>query len=207
MKKKDLVVLAADKDIQQVLAGLFERPQALDIRPIQYDVLVHPQHDPACALRGVEFLSNLADEYRHGLLIFDHEGSGREQRPQLEVQQELNRQFVNRTEWSDRARALVLWPELEVWVWGDSPHIDEIIGWSKQQSTLRQWLVNGAWIRQIADKPDRPKEAFEAALRHARTPRSSSLYRKIAKAVSLKRCTDASFLEFKSLMQEWFPRA
>ena len=64
---KDLVVLAADKNIQQVLGGLFERPQALDIRPIQFDVLVHPQHDPACALRGVEFLSNFSEQYRDGL--------------------------------------------------------------------------------------------------------------------------------------------
>ena len=125
---KDLVVLAADKNIQQVLGGLFERPQALDIRPIQFDVLVHPQHDPACALRGVEFLSKFSEQYRNGLLIFDHEGCGREERPYLELQEELNGQFVNNSEWGDQARALVLSPELEAWVWSDSPHVDEIAG-------------------------------------------------------------------------------
>ena len=202
---KDLVVLAADKNIQQVLGGLLERPQALDIRPIQFDVLVHPQHDPACALRGVEFLSNFSEQYRNGLLIFDHEGRGREERPYLELQEELNGQFVNNSEWGDQARALVLSPELEAWVWSDSPHVDEIAGWSGQQPTLRQWLVDRGWIQQTTDKPERPKEAFEAALRQARIPRSSSLYRNIAQAVSVNRCTDATFLEFKRLMREWFP--
>ena len=202
---QDLVVLAADKDIQQALGGLFERPQALDIRPIQYDVLVHPQHDPACALRGVEFLSNFSEEYRNGLLIFDHAGSGLEQRPHLDIQDELNGQFVNSTEWGDRARALVLSPELEVRVWSDSPHVDEIAGWSGQQPTLRQWLVDKGWIQQITAKPERPKEAFEAALRRARKSRSSSLYRKIAQAVSLNACTDETFQEFRNLMRGWFP--
>ena len=202
---KDLVVLAADKNIQQVLGGLFERPQALDIRPIQFDVLVHPQHDPACALRGVEFLSNFSEQYRNGLLIFDHEGCGREERPYLELQEELNGQFVNNSEWGDQARALALSPELEAWVWSDSPHVDEIAGWSGQQPTLRQWLVDRGWIQQTTDKPERPKEAFEAALRQARIPRSSSLYRNMAQAVSVNRCTDATFLEFKRLMREWFP--
>ena len=123
------------------------------------------------------------EEYRNGLLIFDHAGSGLEQRPHLDIQDELNGQFVNSTEWGDRARALVLSPELEVWVWSDSPHVDEIAGWSGQQPTLRQWLVDKGWIQQITAKPERPKEAFEAALRRARKSRSSSLYRKIAQAV------------------------
>ena len=204
---KDLVVLAADKDIQQALRGLFERPQALDIRPIQYDVLVHPQHDPACALRGVEFLANFAEQYRHDLLIFDHEGCGREQRPPSELKQEVNGQFVHNSEWGDRARALVLSPELEVWVWSDSPHVDEIAGWSGKQPTLRQWLADKGWTQRETDKPERPKEAFEDALRHARKPRSSSLYRKIAQAVSLNACTDETFVEFRNLMRGWFPPA
>ena len=33
--KKDLVVLAADKDMEHALKGLFTRPEALDIRPIR----------------------------------------------------------------------------------------------------------------------------------------------------------------------------
>ena len=54
-------------------------------------------------------------------------------------------------------------------------------------------------------KPARPKEAFEAALREARKPRSASLYQQIAERVSLRRCTDTAFLELKSILNNWFP--
>ena len=77
--RKDLVVLVADRDMEQALKGLFGRPEALAIRSIETDILIHPRHDPACARQGVAFLSNLSERYHHGLLMFDHEGSGREQ--------------------------------------------------------------------------------------------------------------------------------
>ena len=51
----------------------------------------------------------------------------------------------------------------------------------------------------------RPKEAFQAALREARRPRSSSLYQQIAEKVSLHRCKDRSFLEFMDVLRSWFP--
>ena len=49
---KDLVILAADKDMEHAPSGLLARPRALGIRPIAFDVFVHPEHDPGCALRG-----------------------------------------------------------------------------------------------------------------------------------------------------------
>ena len=58
MNEKDLIVLAADHNIEQALIGLFTRPEALGIRSIDVNISVHPQHDPGCATRGVEFLSN-----------------------------------------------------------------------------------------------------------------------------------------------------
>ena len=91
---KDLVVLAADKDLQFALEGLLTRPEALGIRPIEKDIFVEPEHDPGCALRGVEFLRPFASQYRHGLLIFDHEGSGREGQARKQLQNNLNRAFA-----------------------------------------------------------------------------------------------------------------
>ena len=83
---KDLVIVAADKSMQQTLKGLLARPQALGIREVEVDIYYHPQHDPACALRGVEFMSDFSDQYHHGLLMFDHQGSGREQTDPQELQ-------------------------------------------------------------------------------------------------------------------------
>ena len=201
---KDLVILAADKDLEHVLKGLLARPEALGIRPVEADIFVEPEHDPGCARHGVDFLANLSGQYRYGLLIFDHEGSGNEQSRPQELREDLNRAFV-RSPWGERARAIVLSPELEMWIWSDSPHIDDVAGWKNRDPGLRPWLIAQGWLQNGEIKPARPKEAFEAALREARKPRSASLYEQIAKTVSLSRCRDVSFLEFRATLREWFP--
>ena len=200
---KDLVVLAADKDLRHALKAMLSRPEALSMRPIEADVLVHHEHDPACALRGVDFLANLSGQYRYGLLIFDHEGSGREGRP-LELQGVLNRQFAG-SAWGDRARAIVLVPELEVWIWGDSPHVAEVAGWANRDPGLRPWLIEQGYLEEGQAKPASPKEAFQAALRESRTPRSASLYEQLASKVSLGKCTDGAFRELRAVLGNWFP--
>ena len=204
MNKKDLVVLAADSNIEQALIGLFTRPEALGIRPIDVNISVHPQHDPGCATRGVEFLSNFSQQYLHGLLIFDREGSGMEQKQPQEMQKELNREFKD-SAWGKRARAIVLDPELEAWVWSNSPHVDDVAGWQNRRPSLRRWLISQGHLQEEATKPERPKEALEAALRTVRKPRSASLYRQLAEKVSLRRCNDPSFLELKTVLTAWFP--
>ena len=202
--KKDLVVLAADKDMEHALKGLFRRARALSIRSINADILVHPQHDPACARRGVAFLSNLSERYHYGLLMFDHEGSGREQESIEEIQRSLNEDFA-RSAWGDRAKAVVLSPELETWIWSDSPHVEEVMGWKGRHPSLRRWLTDQGWLQENEVKPLRPKEAFQTALREVRRPRSASLYQQIAERVSLRHCTDRSFREINEVLQDWFP--
>ena len=203
---KDLVILAADKDLEFALRGMLSRPEALGIRPVEAntDIFVEPEHDPACALRGVDFLDNLSEQYRYGLLIFDYEGSGKEATAPQELQKNLNAEFVSST-WGERARAIVLSPELEIWIWSDSPHVDEVVGWKNRNPKLRPWLIEQDYLQTGEVKPARPKEAFEAALREARKPRSASLYQQIAERVSLRRCTDTAFLELKSILNNWFP--
>ena len=201
---KDLVILVADKDMKHALLGLLTRTEALGIREIETDIHVHPEHDPACAQRGVEFLSMFVGQYRHALLMFDHEGSGKESITPIELQESLNAGFTN-SDWGDRARAIVLSPELEVWIWGDSPHVDYVAGWKNRSSGLRPWLIEEGWLETVHSKPYRPKEAFVAALKEANVPRSASLYEQIASKVSLRRCQDASFLRFKTVLRTWFP--
>lgn len=107
---KDLVILAADKDLEHALKGLLARPEALGIRPGDADIFVEPEHDPACALRGVDFLGNLSAQYGHGLLVFDHKGSGREAMTPQDLQTSLNKAFAGSV-WGERARAVVLSPD------------------------------------------------------------------------------------------------
>ena len=49
MTRRDLVVLAADKDMEHALRGLLSRHESLPIRQIVFDIFVHPEHHAACA--------------------------------------------------------------------------------------------------------------------------------------------------------------
>lgn len=104
-------------------------------------------------------------------------------------------------------RAIVIDPELEAWVWSDSPEVDRIIGWSARQSSVRAWLREQGFAFKQNGKPDRPKEALEKALRIVKKQRSSALYGQIAEKVSLSRCTDRSFVKLRQTLQEWFPKS
>lgn len=201
---KDLVVLAADKDLEYALHGLFSRPQALNIRPISYDIFVESDHDPACFTRGVEFLSTFSTNYTRALLMFDHEGCGGEQESSDAIQQGLDARF-SKGPWGDRARAILLAPELEIWVWSDSPHLDEVAGWRDREPSLRMWLQREGYVSEGQLKPARPKEAFERALRLGNRARSASLYRQLAGRVSIQRCADPSLLRLLNFLREWFP--
>ncbi len=41
-KRQDLIILAADKDIEATLKELLSRSQAFQMRPIDVTILVHP---------------------------------------------------------------------------------------------------------------------------------------------------------------------
>ena len=200
---KDLVCLVADKDLEQAIGALLQRPEALDIRPPIFDVFPHPEKDPGCCHHGVDFLRPFATRYRHALLVFDFEGCGREGKTSSELEQDLETD-LSRNGWDDRARVIVIEPELEVWVWSDSPEVDAILGWSGKLPGLRAWLEQEGWLEAGAAKPERPKEAMEAALREARKPRSSATFRKLAETVSFQRCQDRKFLRLKQVLQRWF---
>lgn len=199
----DLVVLVADNEIKLVVDALLDRPKSIGIRRILWKTIKEQDHDPGCVKRGVTFLSGLKCEFRHALLIFDYEGCGVTNMTSQELQVVLNTDLEKN--WGCRARTIILNPELEAWVWSDSPHVDNILGWKNQQTSLREWLKNEDWISERKSKPKRPKEAFEAALRKVGQMRSARLYERLASKVSVERCQDESFLEFRQTLKNWFP--
>lgn len=200
---KDLVCLVADKNMEQTLLGLLNRPEALGIRAPSFDLFVHEERDPGCCHHGAEFLRAFSSRYRHALLLFDYEGCGQENVPSKDLELQLESQ-LRRNGWDDRARVIAIEPELEAWVWSDSPEVDAILGWSGRIPDLRSWLEQEGWLTRSASKPERPKEAVEAALYKVRQPRSSATYRKLAEGVSLRRCQDRKFARLKRSLRRWF---
>ena len=203
---RDLVVLVADKDMEQTLKGLLGRPQALAIREIDFQVYPHPGKDGGCRTQGVTFLRNFCQQFEHALLLFDREGSGGEAELSEQLEDELER-GLRKNGWSDRGAVIVIDPELEIWVWSDSSEVDQVTGWASRIPSLRDWLVEEEFLENPESKPERPKEAFRHALRHVRKQPSSALFRMLSERVSFRRCQDRAFAKLKQKLQEWYPQA
>lgn len=201
----DLVVLVPGKDDKAVVDGLLSRTKSLQIRAISHETVVHPQRDPGCFQHGATFLQIYQTRATHALVLFDYVGSGQDnkRRNVTEVEGDL-RGRLQRSGWDDRAEVLVIEPELEIWVWSDSPVVDEALGWQGYNPSLRDWLTANGLLTPGSVKPDRPKEAVEAALAHVQLSRSSSIYRRIAENVTLHRCQDPAFTRLRELLSKWF---
>lgn len=200
---KDLIILVADQKIRFCIEGLIPRlPYTTGIVPFQYDIFSHPNRDPGCRAQSSAFLGSFQNRYRFALVIFDKEGCGRENLSREGLEEEVEEALAG-SGWNNRAKAIAIDPELENWIWVRSPQLSEIINWESIDS-LYQWLFDREYLKEGDVKPNRPKEAFEEAMRFSKKQRSSAIYKQIATQVSFKRCTDESFLKFIQCMKDWF---
>lgn len=201
---KDLVILTADIDIEFTIQGLLNRKKSLGIREISFYICRHPERDPGCLLKGHEFLRPFSNEYNYAIIIFDHQGSGVEDKKAEDIEKEIEEK-LSKTGWKNRATAIVISPELEIWVWSNSPHVEEILGWKGRSPDLKSCLVKENLKKENQLKPDDPKKAVEYALRVVKIPRSSSIYKQLAEKVSLTGCEDRAFNKLKNRLTELFP--
>jgi hypothetical protein len=205
MKMIDLVMLVPGKNERETFDGLLSsRQMSLEIRKVKYEILVHPRRDPGCFHEGPDILQPFQGLAQYSLVVLDYEGSGQEGRPSENVRNDLKRRLET-SGWADRTEVLVLYPELENWVWSDSPEVDQAVGWQGRKPSLREWLVGQEWWPKDTAKPSRPKECLEVALREVRMRRSSAIYRQLAEKVGLTRCQDEGFRAFRETMKSWFP--
>jgi hypothetical protein len=165
---------------------------------------MHIERDPGCFNHGHDFLRPFVNSYAHGLVMFDRIGSGQEQLSRIDLESKVN-QRLRATGWNDRAETIVLDPELEVWIWSDSPHVEFCLGWEGHEPNLRSWLANQQLYDPKSTKPEDPKKATVQALREVGKPRSSSIYGQLVGNVSLRKCTDGAFQKFKDILSGWFP--
>lgn len=200
-KINDLIVLVADKNMAAVVFRVLTRWQSMRIRETTSKIYVHPYRDAGVLSGAHEFLRPFLNHYSYAMVLFDREGCGDFQ--SREAIEKMVEEHLNNSGWSSRCAVIVLDPELEIWVWSNSPHVAETLGW--EQSELNLWLEKNSFRPSVSQKPERPKEAMELALREKKIPRSSAIYAEIALKVSIERCSDNGFLKFKRILQQWFP--
>jgi len=203
---KDLIVRAADQDMEQALIGLFSRPESLGTRKIVFDIFVDSaRHDPGCFKKAHNFLRPFIKQYAHALVLFDHYGCGQE-RQSVETVQGIVENDLSSSGWRDRSAAIVINPELEIWVWSDSPNVAECLGWQTSYGDLRDWLERENHWPSNQTKPTRPKEVMRMVLRRTNTPRSARIFKELGERVSLRRCEDPAFNRLCTVLRNWFPR-
>lgn len=199
---KDLVILVADKNMQFALKGALGRHESLEIHPLVFDFLVHPGRDGGTRKTGPDILRLERQRYSHALLVLDFEGSGTDLTDSLALENELDGRLSR--QWGDSAKAIVIEPELDVWVWGSDNAMETVINWPGDER-VRDWLRAKGFVFDDKDKPTQPKEALEAALREVGLPRSSAVYQEITQRISLRRCNDEAFIRLRHKLVEWFP--
>ena len=199
----DLVVLLADSNMNAGVTAILNRPESLNCRKFAFKTYTHPWRDSGCLAASHDFLAPFTKQYQHALVLFDKEGCGDEDSATV-IEQRV-RDLLSKSGWNNRSEVVVLDPELEAWVWTQSPHLPVALGWAGDNRSLRAWLgARNLWPDE-APKPPRPKEALESVLRKTRKVRSSALYGQLGKNVSLSGCNDLSFSRFKMTLQRWFP--
>jgi hypothetical protein len=203
MMSTDLVVLAADKSIEQATRNLLTRSGDFKIRPITFAIFVHPNHDSGCRQNSAELLRSFLRTHSRALVIFDRHGCGSpDSASELQSSVELK---LTANGWQDRCRAIAIDPELETWVWTPSPHVTQGLGWPGSYGTLIEWLAANGFGLSEAGKPIDPKAALRRCLRSKNIPWSASLFGTLASQVAIDGCSDAAFQRLRTTLAEWFP--
>ncbi len=205
--KKDLLLIVADLDAENVMQSLLNRYQAFQIKKVNYEIIRHPERDPGCRGKGVSFARMFCRQYDHLILIFDHHGAGADKTIPEDLEKKLESELCINGWEENRAAVVVIQPELEAWVWGDSKQVDHICGWGSRIPSLRQWLVAEGDIETENSKPIDPKTTFKKVLKNAepRKQFSAAIFRELGENVSFKNCQDRAFNKLKSTLSSWFP--
>lgn len=201
---KDLIVLLADLDAENAVTGILHRPQSLGIRPISFETIRHAMRDPGCCKDAPAMLQRYQSTHARALVIFDRHGSGRDTEDRMTIEAAVEDRLTS-SGWRNRCAAIVLDPELEAWVWSDSPEVDAVLGWQGKEPSLRSALGNRGFLKEDQIKPEIPKEAMEWALRDVRKARSARIFSDLAARVGLTRCVDPAFAKFTGTLASWFP--
>ena len=166
---------------------------------------MHAKWDNGCRLTATSHLRPYLTSHHYALVVFDRDGCGSE-RSRLEIQQEVD---LSRNGWRDRSKAIVIDPEIEAWVWSNSPDVARALGWGSDFQALREWLGSQDLWASGYLKPQDPKSAMRKAMEKARLPkkarRSSSKFYDLATTVDFTGCDDPAFVELTRTLRAWFP--
>ena len=207
---RDCVFLVADSQMEEAFKGFFSRDNfwlSIGCAEFAFDpnedlFVASGDNDPGLFIRGHELLRPYQNTHQYGVIVMDAEWDGS---PGAEVIAREMTQRLLRSGWKDgQVLVIVIVPELENWIWQRSIHLAKAIGFASESEMLSCPVVKEFW-NDGENKPRQPKKCLETVLELNCKPRSSALYRRVTSIVSMKGCTEASFLQLTKCLRGWFP--
>lgn len=206
---KDLLLYVADADAQAFMNSLLNKPLALGIRQITFDIERHPQRDSGMVQSGPELTRMKKGKYQKALLTWDHHGSGRDHNQSPEqVRDEIQNKLDSYT-WSGNSSITIFVPELEQWLWYCENALISYCGISAEQ--LNTWLADrSSKLGKPVDvlKAEQPKELFvyvmRERLKRTISPRDFAEIGKLAGVKGLMDCE--TFRSVVDVLRTWFPQ-
>lgn len=206
---KDLLLYVADADAQAFINSLLNKPLALGIREITFDIERHPLRDSGMVQSGAELTRMKKGKYQKALLTWDHHGSGRDHKKTPEQVRDEIQNKLNSYTWRENSSVTIFVPELEQWLWYCENALLSYCGIPAEQ--LNAWLADcSAKLGKTIDilKTEQPKELFEYVMRdrlkRTISPRDFAEIGKLAGVNGLMACE--SFLSVVAVLRGWFPQ-
>lgn len=213
--KRDCLFFVADTNMANVVDGFISRGHLegrIGCRDFSFDfeedVLEAPKLGMGADGGIYKYCHSLLQEngymdtHKRLIVMLDQQFGG--EQPAADVRAEILGRLQSNGWGNDNADVVVIDPELEVWIWQDSPHVQTAVGFHGPGS-LRDALKNESEWPDGQAKPRDPKGLFKKVCRQYRTVYSPALYRDIVEKVSVRNCSDAAFQQLVATLCRWFP--
>ncbi|HUQ92251.1 MAG TPA: hypothetical protein VM120_11270 [Bryobacteraceae bacterium] len=194
-----LIVVVADRSMKATIDAILDR-LLVGIKP---DSRVMTNYDASVVRDSAAYLRSFIKSYKYALVMCDRIGCGRNDTREV-VEHDIEARLAANG-WSGRSAAIVIDPELEVWIWQYSPHVAKALGWRDGRGALYKWLRDKCYLGTGKIKPQNPKTALNDALWLKQVRKSSSVFEEVARAVALDNCADPAFGKLRAVLEKWFP--
>ncbi len=207
---RDCVFFVADKTMRETFLGFFCRADLrsqlgcglFEFDPEEDLFFAAGQNDPGLWKRADGLLKPFQRTHFRAVVALDCAWDGSP--GQAGIHDAISRQLVA-SGW-DQARFVVIAidPELEEWIWQDSPILEKAVR-HHGVITLRETLAARKLWPMGMSKPPNPKEVFDLIRQENQVKKSSSTFRRIASEVPVAACVDPEFQRLAEALRTWFP--
>jgi hypothetical protein len=207
---RDCVFWVADKSMGETFFGFLSREDRcaqLGCGPFEFDrnedlFVATGQNDPGIFKRADELLRPFQNTHRKAVVVLDCDWDTSP--GQIEIRDAITQQLKASGWDAQRFIVIAIDPELEQWIWQDSPVLESALRHHGPQS-LRATLSGRNLWPDAQVKPPKPKEVFIQIQHENGVKKSSSVFRRIASEVPIAACTDTEFQCLVNTLRAWFP--